>query len=275
MKPYILTEHALTVFDDQPYVIHAEDSRFEQAIEHLRDHDWESLLGLIKPTRVLKQYVSSSGELTMENDVLRYKGEEVHNYIANRIIDLASRNLPFEPLANFLERILKNPSYRARNELYGFLEYGDLPITPDGYFLAYKKINDDYKDCHTGSIDNSVGQTVEMPRESVDDDSNRTCSAGLHFCSLEYLNGFWGTHTMVLKIDPADVVSIPTDYNNTKGRCCRYQVVGEIEQEITVNNYWKKPVVDEYEPRCTDPDSGDDVDDTTYDDGYGFPCYTD
>jgi hypothetical protein len=32
---------------------------------------------------------------------------------------------------------------------------------------------------------------------------------------------------MILKINPADVVSIPSDYNNTKGRTCRYEVVGE------------------------------------------------
>ena len=29
---------------------------------------------------------------------------------------------------------------------------------------------------------------------------------------------------MIVKINPADVVAIPTDYNNTKGRCCKYVV---------------------------------------------------
>jgi hypothetical protein len=32
---------------------------------------------------------------------------------------------------------------------------------------------------------------------------------------------------MIVKINPADVVAIPTDYNNQKGRCCRYEVVDE------------------------------------------------
>jgi hypothetical protein len=32
---------------------------------------------------------------------------------------------------------------------------------------------------------------------------------------------------MILKINPRDVVAIPADYNNTKGRCCRYEVIGE------------------------------------------------
>ena len=33
---------------------------------------------------------------------------------------------------------------------------------------------------------------------------------------------------MILKINPADVVAIPKDYNNTKGRTCRYEVIGEL-----------------------------------------------
>jgi hypothetical protein len=33
---------------------------------------------------------------------------------------------------------------------------------------------------------------------------------------------------MILKISPADVVSIPTDYNNSKGRTCKYEVIGEL-----------------------------------------------
>jgi hypothetical protein len=34
---------------------------------------------------------------------------------------------------------------------------------------------------------------------------------------------------MILKINPRDVVSIPSDYENTKGRTCKYEVIGEHE----------------------------------------------
>jgi hypothetical protein len=52
----------------------------------------------------------------------------------------------------------------------------------------------------------------------------------LHFCSLDYLSHFGGhdSRTVVLKINPRDVVSIPADYNATKGRTCRYEVIGEL-----------------------------------------------
>ena len=69
-----------------------------------------------------------------------------------------------------------------------------------------------------------------MERNKVDDNQNNTCSSGLHFCSKEYLSHFGGSdsRTMIVKINPADVVSIPTDYNNSKGRACKYVVVGEL-----------------------------------------------
>ena len=67
-----------------------------------------------------------------------------------------------------------------------------------------------------------------MERNQVDDDQNQTCSTGLHFCSQEYLNHFGGARTVIVKINPRDVVSIPNDYNNSKGRACRYEVIGEL-----------------------------------------------
>jgi hypothetical protein len=127
-----------------------------------------------------------------------------------------------------MENLMANPSYRAVNELYGFLEKNNLPITSDGHFLAYKKVREDYKDCHSGTFDNSVGKVVEMERNQVNDNKEQTCSAGLHFCSEGYLRHFGGERVMILKINPRDVVSIPTDYNDSKGRCCRYEVIGEV-----------------------------------------------
>jgi hypothetical protein len=70
-----------------------------------------------------------------------------------------------------------------------------------------------------------------MDRNTVDDDQNRTCSTGLHFCSKEYLGSFGGQRILILKINPRDVVSIPTDYNASKGRACRYEIADEIDKD--------------------------------------------
>jgi hypothetical protein len=84
-------------------------------------------------------------------------------------------------------------------------------------------------------MDNSPGKIVEMERNAVDDNMHNTCSTGLHFCSKEYLphfgnrdSGKKADRVVILKINPRDVVSIPADYNATKGRACRYEVIGEL-----------------------------------------------
>jgi hypothetical protein len=144
------------------------------------------------------------------------------------MIQMLQEGFPIEPMVHFMENLYQNPSKRAVTELYGFLEKGNLPITPDGHFLAYKKVRDDYTDVHSGKFDNSVGQVVEMERHDVDDNKDNTCSTGLHFCSMSYLSCFGGERTVIVKINPADVVSIPSDYNDAKGRACRYEVIGEL-----------------------------------------------
>ena len=52
--------------------------------------------------------------------------------------------------------------------------------------------------------------------------------------SYSYLGSFnagANARVIIVKINPTDVTSIPTDYNNTKGRCCRFEVIGEVEDE--------------------------------------------
>ena len=189
------------------------------------------------------------------------------------------------PLTNFIDNVMVNPSKRAVDELYGFLEYGNLPLTPDGCFLAYKVVGSNYyKDKHSGTFDNHIGSTCRMVRNHVDDNKEQTCSTGLHFCSREYAENFfysYNDHMMVIKINPRDVVSIPVDYNNTKGRCCLYEVVGEItmkdsrvtpeerlEEGPSVNTVYTQEEVDEmlYDAKESAYDDG-------FDQGYTYGQY--
>jgi hypothetical protein len=89
-------------------------------------------------------------------------------------------------------------------------------------------------------MDNSVGQIVEMERHEVNDNKDQTCSTGLHFCGMSYLSNFGGERTVIVKVNPADVVSIPSDYNDAKGRACRYEVIGELN--VNPEDAFTKPV---------------------------------
>ena len=165
---------------------------------------------------------------------------------------------------------MTNPSKRAVDELYGFLEKNSLPITPDGHFLAYKKVRQNYFDCHTGKMDNSVGKIVEMERNEVDDNKDQTCSTGLHFCSQEYLPHFGGgdSRVVIVKINPRDVVSIPVDYNNAKGRACRYEVIGEVGANPDDKVEFDKPVQHNANSVKTSPKTGSSDFYRGYTDGY-------
>ena len=247
MKPaYMITENALTLFNEGvPMTLHASDSRFPEALDLIRDEEWNSLRDLINVEKVLISYTANHPEISVSDAEVLYKGEAVHGYAADKLIQMAKLNLPLEPLCNFLANVLKNVSYRAQQDLLQFLEYGNMPITEDGCFLAYKRVRSDYTDMHTGKFDNSIGSVCEMERGSVDDNPNNTCSAGLHFASLDYVKDFFNQSTplVVLKINPVDVVAIPADYHHTKGRCAKYTVFDEVDQNIKTNVLGETPVL--------------------------------
>jgi len=242
MKPMIITDSEITiVFDDGPATVFASQPVFSQVLEAARSKDWDRAYELTRPAEAMKRKVTND-RVSIEDGVVIFDGNEMHGTLVDRMIQMADMGFDIEPLANFMVNLNNNPSMRAVNELYGFLEASNLPITNDGHFLAYKRVAGDFKDIYTGKIDNSIGQVVEMPRNKVDEEKSRTCSTGLHFCARSYLSNYGvraGNATVVVKINPADVVAIPSDYNNAKGRTCRYEVVDQLvhsDEEELENN---------------------------------------
>ena len=228
--PYIVQGSQVTVvIGSKPHVVSKSHPMYQRVVDAIKTNDWETVDSIIDPKKVVIEY--GNGNIAVEGDKLFWKGEELHSSLGHRMIQMLQDGFDITPMVAFMENLMLNPSKRAVTELYGFLEKNNLPITPDGSFLAYKRIRQDYKDCHTGTMDNSVGKLVEMERNRVDDDQNRTCSTGLHFCSRDYLDHFGGERIVIVKINPRDVVSIPNDYNDSKGRACRYEVIDEIDKE--------------------------------------------
>lgn len=231
--PYLIQgKNIVVVIGNNSHTISSTHISYDKIKEAIKSDDWDTVQDLVEPKKVVLNY--GQGNVEVQGDKLFWKGNEFHNYLAAKFIEMYQEGFPVEPMVNFMENLMQNPSKRAVDELYAFLEKGNLPITADGHFLAYKKVRNDYLDIHSGTMDNSVGKVVEMERNAVDDDKDRTCSTGLHFCSKDYLAHFGGfdSRTMILKINPRDVVSIPADYSSTKGRACRYEVIDEINKDL-------------------------------------------
>ena len=241
--PFILQgNNIVVVIDGKSHTINKTHITYQKVLDAIKASDWDTVKDVIEPKQVVLNY--GQGNVSVQGDTLYWKNKEMHNSLSKRMITMLQEGFPIEPMVAFMENLMANPSKRAVDELYGFLEKNSLPITPDGHFLAYKKIRRDYMDIHSGTMDNSVGKIVEMERHDVDDNKDRTCSSGLHFCSESYLPHFGGSDSrvVVLKINPADVVSIPSDYNDAKGRACRYEVIDEIGGDIEVEEAFTAPV---------------------------------
>jgi hypothetical protein len=239
--PYIMQgENVVLVIDSEPHTINKTHMSYSEILESIKNNEWDRVKELINPVKRLVNF--SQGNIAVVDGEMFWRGQPFHNALATRIIQMLKDGFDINPMINFMNNLMQNPSKRAVDELYGFLEKNSLPITPDGHFLAYKRVRGNYLDCHSGTMDNSVGNFVEMERNQVDDDRDRTCSTGLHFCSEAYLKSFGGERTMIVKINPKDVVSIPSDYNDSKGRACRYEVIGEVGRDPNDSVEFNKPV---------------------------------
>jgi hypothetical protein len=249
--PFIVQgDNIILVVDNQTHNISKDTHpKFALILDALKKMDWDVVRDNLDLTKAIKEY--SNGNIDIKAGILYWKGTALHNMIATRIMEMMQQDFSVEPLIKFLDNLMDNTSYRAVSSLYDFLEKNAHPITEDGCFLAYKRVKWNAEktgllDCYTGKMDNSVGAVVEMPRNMVNDDPNQTCSAGLHFCALGYLGssgyGGGGNPIVILKINPRDVVAIPSDYNDQKGRACRYEVVGMHGVELDRNEEFDKAV---------------------------------
>jgi len=265
--PYIITDKNVSLqLDGKPHIISRSTGIYDRVIDAIRGGDVEELRNLMKPKERIAN--ATEGRISFDGRDLRFNGDIIHNAIKDRLHYLWDQGIDYAPLMRFLDNLMDNPSYRAKNETYRFLEACNLPITNDGHFLAYKMVRENYFDIFSGTMDNSIGQEVKVRRNEVDEDSNRTCSRGLHACSQEYLGKYGRRNNsdriMVVKINPRDVVAVPKDYNNAKMRVCHYKVVDELSWDdvridtFHTDNYSGMDYSDNY---LTTPSDLDEVDD--------------
>lgn len=255
--PYIITDKSITVIlEGKAYSMNQDHPNFSAVMKALNnenstENDIKNLFNIGAAIENL-----SDGNIVIKDGVPYYKGEQIDNYCINRAITFMREQKPYKPLLKFFDRLRANPSRRAVSELYRFLEHKNMPITPDGCFLAYKGITLDYKDKWTRKFDNSVGQILEMTRNKVDDNANVGCSVGFHAGSYEYADNYCGNNgrLMLVKIDPADVVSVPHDCDCQKLRTCRYEVVSELEERKPLQECYNDQYGNQHEEQVSDED---------------------
>jgi hypothetical protein len=239
--------------------------KYDELVAAIEAGDAENFKALIDVGGAIENW--AEGDFVFKDGHLFYQKNQIALEIENRIIEMIREGFNHRPMLRFLERLYANPSCRSIKELYAFLKHGNIPITEDGCFLAYKSVSvydgadildknglkvtkGDLIDSWTGkSHRNNVGDRPNMPRNQVDDNFNNCCGAGLHVGTKQF--AYKDRSSIVLKVDPQHVVSVPYD-GAIKIRCSEYTVHSLYVRELndTVHPYSTPPAsdyVDDYD----------------------------
>ena len=244
--PYVIkTNGAITMYlNRESATVEVDHPNYSKVVDALKTGQFDLIDKLVNISKSIISYTSTNkGKVKIDNGIVTYDNIPLHSTLTIRIVKMMSEGFKFDHMVKFLENLLNNPSKRAVEELYAFLENRGLPITDDGCFLAYKAVNNNYMDIHTGTIRNQVGDVPYMLRNLVDDDFGKDCSSGLHVGALDYVTQYGhfvkgqipvvgGNRLLIVKVNPADVVSVPKYENFPKMRVCKYQVIDEIKDVV-------------------------------------------
>jgi len=188
-----------------------------------------------------------SDRVMIKGDTVLFDGDPMENRLTRHLIEMIKGgDKNYEGYVLFLENVRANPSKASRKFLFKFLDRHDLVITRDGCFLGYKGVGsngkslaagkedvtvtylDGHVEVHRGHIPYPEGATVEMSRKLVDPNRDVACSVGLHVGNFRYADE-WGRDgkLLLVKVNPRDVVSVPSDSNDEKIRAHRFTVIEE------------------------------------------------
>lgn len=225
----------------KPYNVGSDNANYDKILKSLKGKDATEFLKLVTSNKV---DVKSSGFVSSESIVVgqyevTYKGEPLHNTVTQRLIELQEEGHDVAPLAKFLENSLSLPSENLE-ALFQFMENKGLPITEDGCVLGWKVVDKNFRDKHTGRVDNTPGVTVtEIPRALCDSSRDVACSKGYHIGNLNYAGPqghFYhpqnGDRIVICKFNPKNLVSVPADSSDDKIRVTVYDVLEEYKEML-------------------------------------------
>lgn len=228
------------------------DKIYQLAADYIDNYTLE-VFYRIKQLSDVRGYLTtwSAGAITTdEENNLYFKDLRIPSSLSSKLLQAAEdEDLGLSAWYNFLQKLSDSSHEDTYSRLHEFLKHNNITINAEGNILAWKVVTSDFKDCYTSTFDNSVGQVVSMPRQSVEHNVDRTCSRGLHACAFSYVQHFGGndSNLILVEIDVRNIVSVPTDYNGAKVRCCEYKVLHSFGNKGQVGDKTPFELLAEYE----------------------------
>lgn len=253
---HLVTATGATIFTGgKTYQVPLDHANYSKILDAIRADQWHLVEDLADLRAGLVKWMTQnfSGNFKLVGDRLSYRDYTFGFAVTNKALTMIERGMDAKPLLRFLANVILNPSHSAREELLMFCEANGFMISSNGMIVAYKSVRGDYFDKHSGKHRYMVGDVVTMERGECDDRRDVTCSTGLHFAAYNYAANFGGgdDRLMVIEVNPRDVVAIPADYHNEKGRACQITSVAEIDRGTPlptdeVHDFSDAPLSDEY-----------------------------
>lgn len=236
--PFTMTNKTIVVnYGGKNHMIKQGDKNYVTLRDALLAEDWEAAKQRLSVPEAVNSW--AKGKFKLSGDDVVFDGEKVPAGIRDRILEMAAKGDDAESVCKFWARLKRNPSYRSVEQLWSFLKNAGIPITKEGTFLAYKAVDRNYMDFHSHTLKNTVGTTIEMPRNKISDDPKEACHYGLHVGALAYASSFGdGDRRIVIcEVSPEDVVCVPYDSSQQKMRVCKYRVIGLNTGELLSSTY--------------------------------------
>ena len=176
--------------------------------------------------------ISPEGIATIDDEVLPSALSEV-------IVNLYKEGAPIDCFVNFWNKLKLNPFATTVERLYYHIDKFNITLLPDGNLLMYKVVKrtenpNVFIDIWSQTIRQSVGDTIEVPYNKVDNRNEVSCSYGLHSCEWDYVpmyrSAMSGVDVVInVSVNPKDICAIPYgNISKIRGRC--YTILEENTQ---------------------------------------------
>jgi len=236
---FTLTPQSASLFvGPKPYVARNTHPNFNKIVSAIISKQFEKAVKLFDIKLAVK--TQSKGKFTITNGVVYYNSTPIHNAVCSKILDFLAQGEDINPWVKFLEKLLDNPSKYIFNNLYSYMEKYKLSIDKDGDIYALKAVKSNLKSKWTDSVQYIVGEAFSEPRVFLRDDSNDGyCGPGLWFGHEQFVFGYGGgnDHVLVVKVNPKDVIAIPSLASFQKMAACSITPILDLGEISTIDGF--------------------------------------
>lgn len=255
------------ILDGQPHQFDPSHHNYIGLVECVHASDSNEFVTLLNEGSIIEDWSEGSFEFRKGTGHLYFEDEQIASDPTHRILECIKQGFPHQFMLNYLTNLYDNISQRAVQESYNWSSHKGLPITEDGMMIGYKGVRPhvgedfvdkmgntvtegDLVDIFTGrTFRNNAGDKPSMKRRQVCDDHAVGCSAGLHIGTYDYACNWAGNTGVVVlvKFNPKDIVSVPSDCEHQKLRVSDYEVMSIAREQLEEAVYDEDAEFDEYD----------------------------